>query len=320
VVPRLRVQARRHNDPDKWLANVRHVRHFRRITYEGVYPGIHAFITAPAAARIRYRRGAEYGTSPFTQQRETTPSRIMKSMTYTEPLLAVIVTVSFTGLVLLPGRRGRRLLWTGLIALFLVSWAPADWLFAQLLEWPYRGVQRPEGAAQAIVILSSHVEPSSSTMPFVMPDEMTFARCRYGAWLYRHWRPLLTFVSGAGSNKDGSYASAMAQLIQAEGVPKAEIMLEEKSRNTHENAAFTARLLREKGLHTIVLVVEADSMLRAEKCFQREGVTVIPAPFRHRTLGYDLAELLPSWQAVRRNERTLHELGGLAWYKLRGWI
>jgi uncharacterized SAM-binding protein YcdF (DUF218 family) len=241
-------------------------------------------------------------------------------MTYTEPLLAVILTVSFAGLFLLPHRRGRRLLWTGLIALFLVSWAPADWLFAQLLEWPYRTIERPDGPAQAIVILSSYVEPSSSTMPLVMPDEMTFARCRYGAWLYRHWRPLPTFVSGGGASKDGSYASAMAQLIEAEGIPKAEIVLEEKSRNTHENAAFTSQLLRERGFHTIVLVVEADSMLRAERCFRREGVTVIPAPFRRRTLGHSFADLLPSWHAVRRNERTLHELGGLAWYKLRGWI
>jgi uncharacterized SAM-binding protein YcdF (DUF218 family) len=241
-------------------------------------------------------------------------------MTYTEPLLALTVIVSFMGLLLLPHRRGRRLLWMGLISLFLVSWAPADWLFAQVLEWPYRAVRRPDGPAQAIVILSSHVEPSSSATPFAMPDDLTFARCRYGAWLYRQWRPLPVFVSGGGSNNDGSYARAMAQLVEAEGIPKAEIVLEEKSRNTHENAVFTARLLRERGFHTIVLVTEADSMLRAEKCFHKEGMTVVPAPFRHRTLGYDFADLLPSWQAVRRNERTLHELGGLAWYKLRGWI
>src|SRR5688572_18604180 len=137
-------------------------------------------------------------------------------MTYTEPLLAVILTVSFAGLFLLPHRRGRLLLWMGLIALFVVSWAPADWVFAQLLEWPYRAAGRPDGPAQAIVILSSHVEPSSSTTPFVTPDEMTFARCRYGAWLYRQWRQLPVFVSGGGSGKDGSYAKAMAQLVEAD--------------------------------------------------------------------------------------------------------
>jgi uncharacterized SAM-binding protein YcdF (DUF218 family) len=234
--------------------------------------------------------------------------------------MTVFLAISCVGLFLMPSSRGRRLLRTGLIALVLVSWAPADWLFAQLLEWPYRNVRQPNGPADAIVVLSSYVEPSSDTTPFVLPDTMTFARCRYGALLYNQWRPVPVFVSGGGASKDGSYASTMAQLIEREGVPREQIVLEEKSTNTHENAAFTAELLRQRGFHTAVLVMEADGMLRAEKCFRREGIAVIPAPFRRRTLGYQVADLLPSWQAVRGNERTLHELGGLAWYKLRGWI
>jgi uncharacterized SAM-binding protein YcdF (DUF218 family) len=244
----------------------------------------------------------------------------MNLMTYTEPLLTIFLTVTCVGLFLMPSSRGRRLLRIGLIALFLGSWAPADWLFAQLIEWPYRNARRPDGTADAIVVLSSHVEPSSDTTPFVVPDVLTFARCRYGAWLYRNWRPLPVFVSGGGFGKDGSYASAMAQLVEHEGVPATQIVLEEKSRNTHENAAFTAELLRQKGFGTVVLVVEANSMMRAEMCFRREGINVIPAPFWRRTLEYQVADLLPSWQAVRGNERTLHELGGLAWYKFRGWI
>jgi uncharacterized SAM-binding protein YcdF (DUF218 family) len=69
----------------------------------------------------------------------------------------------------------------------------------------------------------------------------------------------------------------------------------------------------------IVLVVDADSMLRAELCFRREGIAVAPAPLGHRSVDAP-AGFLPSWGSIRGNEVTLHESLGLLWYKMRGWI
>jgi uncharacterized SAM-binding protein YcdF (DUF218 family) len=244
-------------------------------------------------------------------------------VTYTEPLLTVFLAVSLAGCFFVTDRTNRRacrLLATGLTALFLLSWQPADWLFSRPLEWTYRNTFRPERPAQAIVVLSSYVAPSSRSTPVTLPDEMTYGRCRYTAWLYRNWQPLPIFVSGGGSSKDGSYARSMAHLLEAEGIPAGQLVLEERSSSTYENAVFTAELLRHKGIRTVALVVEADSMLRAEMCFRKQGIDVIPAPLQHRTLDYGFADLLPSWQAIQRNERTLHELGGLIWYKIRGWI
>ena len=238
-------------------------------------------------------------------------------------MLTVCLAVCFAGLFLVTNttsKRARRLLATGLTALFLLSWQPADWVFSRPLEWRYRNTLRPDGPAQAIVVLSSYVAPSSRSTPVTLPDEMTYGRCRYTAWLYQNWQPLPIFVSGGGSSKSGSYASSMAHLLEAEGIPAEVLVLEEKSGNTYENALFTAELLRHKGIRTVALVIEADSMLRAEMCFRKQGIDVIPAPLQHRTLDYGLADLLPSWQAIQRNERTLHELGGLIWYRIRGWI
>jgi uncharacterized SAM-binding protein YcdF (DUF218 family) len=67
-------------------------------------------------------------------------------------------------------------------------------------------------------------------------------------------------------------------------------------------------------------VVEAQSMPRAAACFRKQGVDVIPAAIEFRTLGPWFEELLPGWRAVRRNEITLHEVLGLAWYRARGWL
>jgi uncharacterized SAM-binding protein YcdF (DUF218 family) len=67
-------------------------------------------------------------------------------------------------------------------------------------------------------------------------------------------------------------------------------------------------------------VVETHAMSRAAACFRKEGITVIPAPCEFCELESLTKGLIPSWRAVKRNEETLHETVGLAWYWLRGWM
>ena len=56
------------------------------------------------------------------------------------------------------------------------------------------------------------------------------------------------------------------------------IWTEERSRSTHENAVFGAEILRQHEIGRIALVIEARSMLRAESCFRKQGITVVAAP------------------------------------------
>lgn len=109
----------------------------------------------------------------------------------------------------------------------------------------------------------------------------------------------------------------MAHILETEGVPAAMILIEARSRNTRESALYTAQILRGRGIGTVVLVAEADSMLRIELSFRKQSIAVAPAPFRRTQLQFSL---LPGWAALRRNERALHEYLGLAWYKLHGWV
>jgi uncharacterized SAM-binding protein YcdF (DUF218 family) len=113
----------------------------------------------------------------------------------------------------------------------------------------------------------------------------------------------------------------MRQLLEGAGVPETMIWTEELSRNTHEDALYGAAILRKHGIQRIALVVDAQSMPRAEACFRKQGIEVVPAPCDFHVFGRPLSEeFLPNWNAVRRNERTLHEVLGLGWYWLRGWI
>lgn len=127
----------------------------------------------------------------------------------------------------------------------------------------------------------------------------------------------------SGGNKaspERPCAAAIEQILQAAGVPASRIIREDVSTNTYENALFTARILRKMGISRIVLVLEADSMLRADLCFRKLGISVAPAVFDESSLSFHVTELAPKWSALQRTERALHEYGGLLWYKVRGWI
>jgi uncharacterized SAM-binding protein YcdF (DUF218 family) len=240
-------------------------------------------------------------------------------MTYTEPLLLVFLAMAFCGL-LAPSRAKRKhLALAGVVGLFLISWPPVDWLMGMPLEARYaiRTFQRPADL-EAIAILASNVRLPEPGRPYPLPDRDTFDRCEHAAWIYRHGRPL-PILACQGAQRDAQSGDIMRGLLVQAGVPENMIWMEDKSRSTHENAVFGARILRAHGVRRIALVVDAQSMPRAAACFRKEGIDVTPAPVEFRTWGPLRDELLPNWHAIRRNEITLHELLGLAWYRLRGW-
>jgi uncharacterized SAM-binding protein YcdF (DUF218 family) len=237
-------------------------------------------------------------------------------VTYTQPLLLCCCGLLLGGLLFVRTLPGRRAAWCGLLALFLVSWPPADWLFCRPLEarYPVRLPQAPRGV-QAIVVLGSAIEPPQLERPYALPDYDAFKRCEYAIWIYRQWGqlPILACEGRHGGR-------AMSDMLTRAGIPQEMIWLEGQSRSTHENAVFGAAVLHRHGIERVALVTDAQSMPRAEACFRKEGLQVFPAPSEFRTFGNWRDELLPGWHAVQRNEITLHEMLGTAWYWFRGWI
>jgi uncharacterized SAM-binding protein YcdF (DUF218 family) len=240
-------------------------------------------------------------------------------MTYTQPLILLFTGVALVGLARLRHCKGFAIPTLAVLGLLLLSWPPVDWLLSRPLERPYPVRPFQPEPAEVIVVLASDVRPPQYDRPYPLPDHETYARCEYAAWLYHHWRPLPVLACGGGGRAH-SFAATMRQLLQRAGVPETMIWTEETSRSTHESAVYGTEILRKHGVGRIALVVEAQSMLRAAACFRKQGVTVVPAPSEFRTLGPLSEELLPGWKAILRNEVTLHETVGLAWYRLRGWI
>jgi uncharacterized SAM-binding protein YcdF (DUF218 family) len=201
-----------------------------------------------------------------------------------------------------------------MISLLIISWMPLADLFSRPLEARYEGSHfHFVDGGEPIVVLSGGCEPTDHPPGMVLARD-SYERSVSAAWLYhsRDARPVL--VSGSRC------ASAMARLLEAQSVAPGQIVQEERSTNTHENAVYSAEILRSKQIGAVVLVTDAKSMLRAELCFRKEGVAVAPFPAGLGSGEFDFVELIPSWMAIEANSETLHEYVGLLWYRLRGWI
>jgi uncharacterized SAM-binding protein YcdF (DUF218 family) len=243
-------------------------------------------------------------------------------LTYIQPLLFLFLVIAGIGLYQGPRSRGKRLVAAGLTGIFLVSWPPADWMFSRPLEaqYPVRPFA-PVTQLQALVVLGEGVDPPNFEEPYPVPGNNTYRRCEHAAWIYSRYGPLPILVSGGRtSRRYPTIADTMAQLLRGDGIPESMIWTEDRSHSTYENALYSAMILREHGVSRIALIVDAVSMPRAAACFRKLGIDVTPAPCDYRTMGPWRDELLPNWTAIRRNEDTLHEILGLAWYKARGWI
>ncbi len=103
------------------------------------------------------------------------------------------------------------------------------------------------------------------------------------------------------------------------GIAPDRLILEERSRNTDENAERTAELLGSQG-GTVVLVTSAFHMPRSVGLFRSAGIEVVPWPVDYRSagtqgIGIDIANPVLN---LNTTGIAIREWIGLAAYKLTG--
>lgn len=106
--------------------------------------------------------------------------------------------------------------------------------------------------------------------------------------------------------------------LQRWGVDPARIVLETRSRNTHENAVETARIVADRRWGPLLLVTSAYHMKRALACFRKVGVQpdTYPVDFRGE---HDLSGWVPRAQSFAMSTDALREYTGRLVYRLVGY-
>jgi len=107
----------------------------------------------------------------------------------------------------------------------------------------------------------------------------TDARADEAVQLYRDGYATTIIFSGAAADPSGpSNARAMEERAVAEGVKPNQILLDEASANTAENATAVAKIVKDQEFHSIVLVTSPYHQRRADIEFSRAmgtGVKII---------------------------------------------
>ncbi|MFC0335930.1 Uncharacterized SAM-binding protein YcdF, DUF218 family [Kushneria avicenniae] len=236
---------------------------------------------------------------------------------YLLPPGIIIVALLFALVVVWHWRRrwGRRL---G-IAVVLVFWALSTSRVASLLMDPLESAvpiatQDQWQDAQAIVILSggrlfgqSQLDGRDDVTPMAMQ------RLADGARIKREI-DLPVLIAGGGGRR-GTHNPPEADLMafrfeSSFGLPTR--WREIQSHTTEQNALYSARMLRDDNIDTVILVTSAWHMPRAKRAFENEGITVLAAPtgFTARA-GFGPRSFSPNITALDNSYWALHEYLGL---------
>ena len=168
--------------------------------------------------------------------------------------------------------------------------------------------------AGAIVVLSAGVYYGPEFGRETVGDT-TMLRLRYGAWLHRATGvPLLT-TGGVALPVREPLGELMARTLREEFVVPVE-WVETRSRNTFENAKYSAEILRRAGVHKIYLVTTASHMWRSKTAFEKMGLEVVPAPTDFSEFPLEPADFLPTAEALDESATVIYEVVGMLWYRL----
>lgn len=168
------------------------------------------------------------------------------------------------------------------------------------------------------------------------PDVEPFNRVYLGDQADRLGQALLLYKAGQIRKIliSGGMASLLARrqtdegqmarrFLLAAGVPENDILLENKSRNTEENARFSVPILkRQFAGYSVVLITSASHMRRAVGCFRKKNisVTAYPAAFMAQQRQFGLDQWLPSEHALLDSFYLVREMVGYGVYKMMGYL
>jgi uncharacterized SAM-binding protein YcdF (DUF218 family) len=210
-----------------------------------------------------------------------------------------------------PGSAARRagglLLLASLAALWLLATPVVADRLARLAErCPALDLARPT-SAQAIVILGTD-EARAFAPEYGGPalGRELLERVSYGAYVARR-TGLPVLVSGSTRE-----ALAMRTVLWRDFAVGTR-WVDGESRDTFENAEFSARLLRADGVQRILLVTSSNHEWRAVQEFASAGLTVEPAPVHvaaPHTLELELPNYLPNPRALLESTAAVYELLG----------
>jgi uncharacterized SAM-binding protein YcdF (DUF218 family) len=235
----------------------------------------------------------------------------------TLPALLLLALIA-AGLAWKGWRRSAWALFAAVLALTLaIGCGPAtQWLLRDLQAGYTGDTSTGQGARTAIILLGGGTERAGDGAVETVP--LAYGRLVKALDLYlackQQGGECFILASGGDPRRHGVSEAAVygAQLARL-GVPPADVVLEERSLNTWQNAQFCAQLLRQHPADAVVLVTSGMHLRRSQLYFGHFGVHGSPvrADYVNATMS-----LVPLAYNFLLADLAMHEHEGIVRYHL----
>ncbi len=248
---------------------------------------------------------------------------LSKTLSFLLSPLLWIVLILFLGIIAKHRKKKKKLLITALFLLFFFSNSFIFSIIKSTIDTEAIKYENLKKQYEYGIVLGGF---SSYDKDF---NRLNFHKASDRLWqailLYKKHKINKFLISG-GSGKlfNNKYKEAdfVKSYLISIGVPKVDILIENKSKNTFENAINSVEILKQEKNHKYLLVTSSLHTLRAKKCFEKAGlkVDVFPTNYiSYKNLNFN-DYLIPNSAVLFSWNELIHEITGLAIYKISGKI
>ena len=236
----------------------------------------------------------------------------------------LLLLLLFTGWLFVKRLLGRMLILIAFLGFYLLS-TPALLSslasHAETIAAPDQSELQASGAEAILVLLAGvrRINPELGGASAL--SALSLERIDYGLALHRRTGLPILLSGGSVRGDSRPLAELGADWLQERAGVKV-LAIDSDSRDTWENARNSAETLRRHGIGRVLLVTHAFHMPRAMLSAKAAQIDVIAAPFAFHHLPAELApptrltDWLPQPGILGRNYLMLHEILGMAWYRL----
>ncbi|MDF2158360.1 YdcF family protein [Algoriphagus sp. CAU 1675] len=241
------------------------------------------------------------------------------------PLTIVLIFI-VVGAVYIQKKWGKKLLWSGIGLLlfftnpFLSNWALLAW------EPEFKSFDAIENHEIGIVLTGvTNLSKTAYDRTFFIKgaDRITQALQLYRMGKIK--KILITGGQGLNPVNPQSEAELLKRFLMMTGMPESDILIEDQSKNTAENAQFTKAFLEKNGIPTdqkFILITSAFHMKRAKGCFDKVSLKTVtfPVDYYSHDMKFDPPSLLyPDANSLTYWHKLFKEWMGIFMYKVAGY-
>jgi uncharacterized SAM-binding protein YcdF (DUF218 family) len=183
---------------------------------------------------------------------------------------------------------------------------------------------KPGSTYDAVIVLGGGIidgEASSRSGQLELSEPVERILCAAELLKSGQARMVLLSAGGLLYRQPGapSEAERLAVWLGEQGIDADRIVVEGRSRNTHENAVESARIVNARGWKKLLLVTSAWHAPRALASFRAAGLEPDVLPVDHRATDGSYEGFMPRADALAVSTAMLRELVGRAVYRIVGY-